>query len=235
MELSGSEAPATPSPETPASEVPAETPESPAPVVPEVPAEALYDLPDGRKVDAATLQREWKENFLPDYTRKSQKIAEIERGKDVTKPSDEPVWKNPDYVPGSYAEVIEIAKAAALDEIKTSAEREQQRVAAIHSRVDAELAEVKQLDPKVDENALFLHANKYGFQNLKAAHKNMSDLKAATLDAEQRTLKNIKTREADPISTGPSGGMGDDDGYDPNAMSNFNSAAEYLASLKGKK
>lgn len=39
----------------------------------------LYDLPDGRKVDAKTLSREWKENFMPDYTKKSQRLSEYEK------------------------------------------------------------------------------------------------------------------------------------------------------------
>ena len=39
----------------------------------------LFELPDGRKVDAKSLTREWKENFLPDYTKKAQRLAEIDR------------------------------------------------------------------------------------------------------------------------------------------------------------
>jgi hypothetical protein len=39
----------------------------------------LFDLPDGRKVDAATLSKEWKENFMPEFTKRSQALAEKER------------------------------------------------------------------------------------------------------------------------------------------------------------
>jgi hypothetical protein len=39
----------------------------------------LFELPDGRKVDAATLSKEWKENFMPEFTKRSQTLAEIER------------------------------------------------------------------------------------------------------------------------------------------------------------
>lgn len=45
----------------------------------ETPEESLFELPDGRKVDASTLSKEWKENFYPEFTRRSQKLAEIER------------------------------------------------------------------------------------------------------------------------------------------------------------
>ena len=63
----------------------------------------------------------------------------------------------------------------------------------------------------------------------------MIDMKKALVDVEQRTVKNLKTREADPISTGPTGDMPDSTGYDPRAMSAFDGAAEYLAFIKGKK
>jgi len=43
----------------------------------------LYDLPDGRKVDGKTLSKEWKENFYPDYTRKSQKLSEFEKAQEA--------------------------------------------------------------------------------------------------------------------------------------------------------
>lgn len=238
MELSGSdpvvETPETPTPETPA----VEATESPVPETPAAPVieEPLYDLPDGRKVDAATLQREWKENFLPDYTRKSQKIAEIERSnKDIIPPKDEPAWKNPDYVPKDYAELIDIATREAEDRIRGSFQKEQERLSAVQTAVENEIKELKGTDPTLDEAALFQHANKYGFQNLKAAHKNMSDMKAVSIEVEQRTLKNIKTREADPVSTGAAPGATVDDGYDPLEMSQFRSANEYLARIKGNK
>ena len=88
----------TPSEETPAipalpggedAPVAEETPagdEAPAvegeevPVVEETPAvDELFELPDGRKVDAATLQTEWKDNFAPEYTRKAQELADLKK------------------------------------------------------------------------------------------------------------------------------------------------------------
>jgi hypothetical protein len=240
MELTGSEpAPApvadpAPSPEvTPKVDPPADpTPE----VTPKVDEPILYETPDGRKVDAETLQKEWKENFLPEFTRKSQRLAEIDREKDLNSPDkDVPAWKKPDYVPQNYAEVIELAKKEALNEIQSTYQAEQDRIKSVHDAVDAEITELKKTDPTLDENALFQHANKYGFQSLKSAHSNMTDMKKSALDAEQRTVKNLKTREADPISTAPGGELPENTGYDPKEMSQFDSATEYLAHLKGKK
>jgi predicted NAD-dependent protein-ADP-ribosyltransferase YbiA (DUF1768 family) len=45
----------------------------------ETPEKELFELPDGRKVDSSTLSKEWKENFYPEFTRRSQKLADIER------------------------------------------------------------------------------------------------------------------------------------------------------------
>ena len=246
MELVDSSAPPTPVVETPVEpspEVPAETKvETPADPTPETTPPAaestLYDLPDGRKVDAETLAREFRENFLPEFTRKSQALAEIERGKkDLNSPQDDvPAWKKPDYVPKDYGEVIELAKAKAIREMQNASHAERDRVEAVQKEVDTQLSDLKKVDPKLDENALFVHANKYGFRDLKAAHTNMSDMKKALVDVEQRTVKNLKTRESDPISTGPGGEAPDDtSGYDPKLLQQFDGAAEYLAFIKGKK
>lgn len=227
------ETPPAPTPETPTVADPAPEVVATETVTPE---EVLYDLPDGRKVDAATLQKEWKENFLPEYTRKSQKVAEYERvGKDVTKPDNEPEWKNPEYQPKSWAEAIEIAKAETLRDIETRQTQEQQRIKSIQEAVTNELNELKTKDPKLDENMLFQHATKYGFQNLKAAYNNMTDMQRVKLETEQQTVKNLKTRETDPVSSGASGAVTVDDGYDPTQMSRYSSAVEYFKSFQDKK
>ena len=41
--------------------------------------EEVFELPDGRKVDAKTLSKEWKENFYPEFTRRSQKLSEFQK------------------------------------------------------------------------------------------------------------------------------------------------------------
>lgn len=191
----------------------------------------LYETPDGRKVDAETLQREWKENFLPDYTRKSQELAEIKR---ASQPKDDnvPEWARPDYVPKSYAEVIEIAKQEALADLERRSAAEQEHRAQIAAQVDNQLAELKTADPKLDENALFLHATKYGFRDLKLAHENYKTMRDAVAQAEARAIANLQARGQTPVAipagTPPPSG----DAVDPNVVKQFGSAREYLASLK---
>lgn len=230
--------PVTPTPEVPEVKAEPETPAEPipdgTPVVP-VAEENLFELPDGRKVDAATLQKEWKDNFLPDYTRKSQRIAEIDRGPIKSPDESVPKWKQPDYVPENYGEIVEVATAEAERRLEAKAQAERDRVSGIQKVVDTQVAALKATDPKLDENALFLHANKYGFTDLKAAHANMVDMRTAVVTTEQRTIKNLKARDTEPIAEGGSGATSPDDGYDPTEISQFQGAGEYLARLKGGK
>lgn len=39
----------------------------------------LYELPNGEKVDAQTLSKKWKEEFYPEFTRRSQALAEFKK------------------------------------------------------------------------------------------------------------------------------------------------------------
>lgn len=238
FELSGSSE--APSPEAvPAPSEPVKAPEEATEVTPtEEPAkqeETLYETPDGRKVNADQLTKEWKENFYPEYTRKSQRLAEIEKSKEINRTEDTPAsWKNPDYVPKDYAEVIEIAKAEAIRELQERNQKEQEYMKSIQTKIETEISELKKLDSTLDENILFQHANKYGFQDLKAAYTNMTDMKKVALDIEKRTLQNLKTREAAPVAGNTATKTADPTAFDPSASRNFQSATDYLRSLQGK-
>ena len=113
-----------------------------------------------------------------------------------------------------------------------SDKKEADRVTGIQEAVETELKDLKAKDPKLDENALFQHANKYKFQSLTTAYTNMTDMKKTAVDTEKRTVKNIQNREADPISTVPGGEVSESTGYDPSEMSKYDGAGEYLAHLK---
>jgi len=98
----------TPSEETPEEEPAVEGDEAPAVAETDVEPEAeLFELPDGRKVDAVTLQTEWKENFAPEFTRRSQELAELKKGTQEL-PTETPTspYADPDYVPESYEEIL---------------------------------------------------------------------------------------------------------------------------------
>lgn len=218
-------------------ETPNEQPETVAPtdneepVVPAEPESKLYDLPDGRKVDAETLTKEWKENFLPDYTRKSQELAKVSKGDINNNQPTEKVYDNPEWEPKTYAELIKVAKEEALQEIQAKEEEKITRQQNIENEVVEQLSEVKKLDPNLDENSLFLHANEYrqkygvAFPNLMFAYKHMKDTSDLTKKIQKTTAENI-TKRNDPVSIAP-GAIGN-----TSNPSDFGNAVAYLRSLK---
>jgi len=211
------ETPTAPSVE-PTTETPAETVETVTPTEPE-----LFELPDGRKVDAETLSKEWKENFYPDYTRKSQALA----AKSETLPEKTPAnpLADPDYVPQSYAELAQKIKEDTLREIESKEQAQIEARQAIENEVVAQLTEVKTIDPNLNENALFMHATKYGFRDLKLAHQNMKDMSEMVKKVQATTATNIAKRN-DPVSITPG-----TTGARPDP-SQFENARDYVRSLK---
>lgn len=255
---SNSPAPAPAEPAAPSSSpAPAETPESNVPAEPATPAETptpdvtptepaptepkLYDLPDGRKVDAATLAREFHEKFLPDYTRKAQELSRLKSQKPINNPetpTEQPKptdnakpWEDPNWQPKDWGEVISIAERQAYERLTSSEKEALERQSMVEAYVNAQLDEVKALDPKVDEGQLFAHAQKYGFDNLKNAFINMKEMQQVRIQAEQNALKNINTRKAEPISTGSAPKV-DDDSIDPAITNRFSSATEAFRFFK---
>lgn len=181
----------------------------------------LYELPDGRKVDGETLTKEWKENFLPDYTRKSQALAAKDKlPEKPTDPTTDPNWQ-----PKTYQELLEVAERRALDKVEAKEQARIEQHQAVENEVIGQLADIKKSDPTVNENALFLHANKYGFRDLKQAHQNMKDMSVLAKNVKQATAKDIAKRN-DPVSIAPGAS-----GAKPNP-SNFGTAVEFLRSLK---
>ena len=223
LEFTSSDNPTdAPSEVTPTPEVTPEKETEPVvatePVTPEV---ELYELPDGRKVDAETLSREWKENFYPDYTRKSQALA----AKEVTKepaPSTDPEW-----VPQSYEELLTVAEQRVFQKMEQKQKEEFENRTRVENEVVSQLETLKKSDPALNENSLFLHANKYGFRDLSVAYQNMKDMNTLVKTTQEVTAKNIAKR-ADPVSTTSSGATG---GTRPEAGA-FSSAVEYMRSLK---
>lgn len=221
----------------PSVETPVETPTEPvAQVTPETPvvetpqAEEKFKLPDGREVTPQELYDLHVNKLLPDYTKKSQELATY---KNINKPQEEvPAWKKPDYAPQSYDELIGIAKQEAINEIRRQAEAEEARTREVATFVDTQIEELKKTDASLDENALFLHANKFGFRDLKSAHENMQALKQAALDAEQRTLKNLKARGTDPITTGTPALVSDAIDY-ADIANRSHSPIDFLQRIKG--
>lgn len=218
----------TPSEPTPTPEAQPEA----EPVATTEPTQALYDLPDGRKVDAETLQKEWKENFLPEFTRRSQELSAL-KGKQtapqeqqINNTPDDP-YADPNYIPKSYAEIIEAAEARALAKIEAKEREALETRQAVETQVANDIAELKKTDPNLNVDSLFNHAVKYNFSDLKVAYQNMKDMQGLVKTVQKETVKNIAKRN-DPVATKP-GAIGNQ--VNPR---NFNSAVDYLRTLSGQ-
>jgi hypothetical protein len=217
--------------ETP-TEAPAEATTTEA--VPEAkPEPTLYKLPDGREVDGETLAKEWKENFLPDYTRKSQEHAKLTNTEAPQAPTEQgPKWKDPNWEPQSYAEILDAATERVRSDLEAERLAEMAKKEEVNSWVQTQLDEIKKSEPSLSEELLFQHANKYGFGDLKTAYQNMKDFNLAVKHTEQKVLKNLKTREAEPIAAKPNAGEVSDgvDYYGDRAES----ALEALQRVQGR-
>lgn len=214
---------------------------------PTEPQATLYELPDGRQVDGETLAKEWKENFLPDYTRKSQILTDIARvngqqGQDQAQQSGNQninnspnsQWQNPNWVPRTYAEIVEVARQEALSTVERQQAEAMAQRAQIDKVIDNTITELKKTDPNLNPDLLFQHASKYGITDLKVAHQNMLDMKGIAKQTEKRVTQNLNQRASEPIAV-QNGNAPANAGVDYNTISQGNmSPQEYLESLQGK-
>lgn len=178
----------------------------------------LYELPDGRKVTGEELSREWKENFMPDYTRKSQELSEYKKAKEK---EEVPEWRKEDYQPKTYAEIIEIAKQNAIETIEQKQREQIEARERISKEVENTIAKIKGVDKDLNENKLFEHAVKYGFKDLNLAYQNMKDMNLIQKTVEKKVTENVKNRAAIKVATGNTAKPGTvDDGIDFFSLNN---------------
>ncbi len=183
----------------------------------------LIELPDGRKLDAEGVAQEYK-NLLSDYTKKSQTLAEIEKGKTINQPAEKP-YQDPEWQPQTYDELLKAAEDRVFQALQDREKEKADQQLAVENAVVSQLTELKAIDPNLNENTLFLHATKYGFRDLKMAHQNMKDMSDMAKKVQSTTAANIAKRN-DPVSVSP-GATGSRP--DP---SQFENARDYLRSLK---
>jgi hypothetical protein len=210
---------------TPPSPPPEEVVEPVAEPAPEPEQPQLFKLPDGREVDAATLYREHTENLLPEFTRRSQELAAIKSQLPKDETAQSPL-ADPEWTPQSYQELIEVAVQTLQERQEAERLAQEQHRKEVEDTVMSQLDTLKKIDPALDENALFVHANKYGFRDLIVAHQNLRDFNAQMKAVQKMTAENIQKRN-DPISISPGAS-----GAPRPDRSQFSSATEYLRSLK---
>lgn len=185
-------------------EAPSQTPEStPEVSEPEVEVTAKETKVSEPQED---FYKKQYENLQKDYTRKSQRLAEYEKSNSEPEPEPDPEWTKPEWQPKTWQEAIEAGKQAALKEVApmlSQYQQEQQRqqlYTQAQAQAEQEMAEIKTQNPKINENLIYQHATKYGFTKLKDAYANLMDMQAVQKSAQDRVLKDLKNRQADPVS-----------------------------------
>jgi hypothetical protein len=196
-----------------------------------------FELPDGRKVDGATLAKEWKENFYPEFTRRSQRLKELETPKPETK-TDSQVgknpWDDPKWEPKTWQEVFEAneRRAEAKAEAQRAAEAEAKK--NVNDWVDAQLTEIRKEEPKLNEDTLFAHALKYGFHDIKSAYQNMKDMNLAVKTTEKKVVDKLKARSGSSSPTGDGASVSDSFSYEQFQAEMEESPLEALRRLQAK-
>lgn len=162
----------------------------------------LVEMPDGRKVTPEVAIEEYK-RLQGEFTKKSQRLAELEKPKDTPRP-----WEDPNYQASSVAELIQIAKEEAKREMlheqssKSEAERAQQ------AALDAEISAIKAKDANLNEAAVFDFANKRSeslgikYPTFSAAYSDYKAFQKTEKLIEKRVVEANKQRQADPVSAG---------------------------------
>ena len=179
---------------------------------PVVESEAITEEVEQPKEDFYKSQYE---NLQKDYTRKAQELAEIKKI-NTSEPTQEPEWTKPDWQPKTWQEATEAGKQAALREIAPlltevqQAKAQREAYTKAQEVANAEIAELKVLNPKLDEDSVFKHATKYGFSSLKTAYQNLVDMRGLEKATQQKVLKNLGQRQADPVGVSGATSVEDD-------------------------
>lgn len=202
--------------------VPVVTPDSSvAPVAPVTPEQSpapeaapievpQYELPDGTKVDPETLAKSWKEQFMPEYTRKSQELAALKQKLAPKEQDDAPKTNpldNPEWQPTDYKELSSAIEQKVWNQILESASAEERQAQERDEYIKQEITEIQSLDKDVDVNRVMAHAAKYRFASLIPAYQNLKAIEDAARLAEERVLKNIQARSSAPVGAPTAGGQ----------------------------
>jgi hypothetical protein len=152
--------------------------------------------------------------LLPDYTRKSQTLAEIEKnkGQEAQKQELAP-YEREDWEPKNYAELAKAIKTAE-DRGHTRALSELQRMDAerndVKQQVDDFIDEARRSDPDFDEDDFYRYANRLGFplktvEDLKPVFSAYQETNLAKAKGIQKGRTGKESRTDDKVNA-PRGG-----------------------------
>jgi hypothetical protein len=159
------------------------------------------------------------DDLLPDYTRKSQRLAEIDKAKESKgsglKGEPEVPYLKPDWEPKNLKELREAiiwAKDTGRTEALKTLEDREARAAQVKAEIDGFFAEVKKTDPDFDDAAFSAFVLKHtkgkedvGLADLRMLHSVYHELPEAERLGEENARKNREER-TEKVNTGEGGG-----------------------------
>lgn len=187
-----------------------ETPETPE--TPVEPADDLFELPDGTKATADEVHKHYL-SLLPEYTKARQQLSALEKGGKEAEPKEEtPAWEQPDWEPQTAQDLLAAATAKAernvWNKILEESQRTEKEAQAHKEFVDAEVEQLKGIDPKVNVASVMAHASKYHFTSLIPAYQNYKAIEDMERRVEARTSKNMQLRAEEPVGSGNAASAG---------------------------
>lgn len=165
------------------------------------------------------------DEILPDYTRKSQKVAEYEKGKEKGQEQPETLekapYENPEWKPKDMAELgraIKMAEERGHKRALADLQKMESDRANAKQQVDDFVADIKKTDKDFDEDDFFQYAVKHKFpvdtvKDLEAVYSAYSETQAAAAEGEKRGRKGKAARSKDKVNV-PKGGEKGDPNFD---------------------
>jgi len=153
--------------------------------------------------------------LLKDYTQKSQKLSEFEKGHNKEKteePTEEPAYLKKGWVPKDYTELQDalrdVRESGSKAALKVLQKLESDKVTA-KAVVDDFVKEVKTGDKEFDEDDFFEYAQKHKFpissvESLKSVYSSYKETREASGQGAKRAKEEIIKRKGESIS-GPKG------------------------------
>jgi len=132
-----------------------------------------FELPDGRKVDASTLSKEWKDNFYPEFTRRSQELSKLRKESEEKQAKAETDARSAVADNNALKDVPVEVKEAIVNIVTPLLEQREQEKTAEQERINSEKEFKKNLDslekefdgkkfgvPKFDRNKVLVEMRK---------------------------------------------------------------------------
>uniref|UniRef100_A0A6M3IM86 Uncharacterized protein n=1 Tax=viral metagenome TaxID=1070528 RepID=A0A6M3IM86_9ZZZZ len=148
--------------------------------------------------------------LLPEFTQKSQKLAELEKANKL--PEDLPSYKKEDWNPKTMPELakaIEEAEERGMNRALGTLEQRQAEATKVKQEVDDFVTDIKRSDKDFDEQDFFSYASKHKFpvktiDDLRAVHSSYDELQK-TAESSKEDGRKGKEGRRDRVNN-PAGG-----------------------------